>query len=234
VIGEVEEGRASALAVKGERKQVDACREHDLRRPSEAVAVRNNALDLSAGTRRVERSRSLGHEAAPKTPSANRIVRLTPRNVEVLRNVVELHAAPEGYLFTNTLGQPIEQRSFYRPFRDAVRVLGFRPRDLYATKDTYVSIAITAGVNLTWLSDQTGVAETTLRKHYGRFVHSSLADAHELDKIDPDARTLAPGRRRIGHRLDTANRRRSATSRFRDPIVVEQKAFEPVRKRGKP
>src|SRR5258705_7977252 len=53
-------------------------------RPSEAVAFRNNSVDLRAGTLRVERSRSLGHEAAPKTPSAMRMVRLTARNVEVL------------------------------------------------------------------------------------------------------------------------------------------------------
>ena len=196
-------------------------------RPSEAVAVRNSALDPRAGTLRIERSRSLGHEAAPKTPSANRIVRLTARNVEVLRNVVELQAAPDDYLFKNTLGQPIEQRSFYRLFRDAVRVLEIRPRDLYATKDTYVSTAITAGVNLTWLSDQTGVAETTLRKHYGRFVHSSVADALELDKIDPGVAASTPRRRRIGHRLDTVEKRRDVTQRFLDPAVVEQKGFEP-------
>jgi hypothetical protein len=119
--------------------------------------------------------RSLGHEAAPKTPSAMRTVRLTRRNVEILGNIVELYANPGDYLLKNTLGEPIEQRSFYRLFRDAVRVLEIRPRDLYATKDTYVSVAITAGVNLTWLSDQTGVAETTLRKHSAR-PESAAAD----------------------------------------------------------
>lgn len=196
-------------------------------RPSEAVAIRNSALDLHAATLRVERSRSLGHEAAPKTPSANRVVRLTPRNVQILRSVVELHAAPEDYLFKNTLGLPIEQRSFYRLFRDAVRVLEIRPRDLYATKDTFVSTAITAGVNLTWLSDQTGVAEQTLRKHYGRFVHSSAADALELDKIDPTAAPLTRKRRQIGHRLDTPEVRRSATSGIFRRLEVEQKGFEP-------
>ncbi len=60
-------------------------------------------------------------------------------------------------------------------------------RDLYATKDTYVSAAITRGVNLTWLSEQTGVADVTLRKHYGRFIHADAADALELAKIDPTA-----------------------------------------------
>jgi hypothetical protein len=67
----------------------------------------------------------------------------------------------------------------------AQRTLGIRLRDLYATKDTYVSVALTNGVNLTWLSEQTGVIEISLRTHYGRFIHASQADALELAKIDP-------------------------------------------------
>ena len=38
-------------------------------------------------------------------------------------------------------------------------------------------------MNLTWLSEQTGVMESTLRTHYGRFIHASQADALELAKI---------------------------------------------------
>jgi len=76
------------------------------------------------------------------------------------------------------------RKPFYKLFCAAQRVLGLRLRDLYATKDTYVSTALTRGVNLTWLSEQTGVADSTLRKHYGRFIHADEADALELSKID--------------------------------------------------
>jgi hypothetical protein len=41
-------------------------------------------------------------------------------------------------------------------------------------------------VNLAWLSEQTGVMESTLRTHYGEFIHASQADALELAKIDAD------------------------------------------------
>src|SRR6516165_4194475 len=47
-------------------------------RPSEAVAIRVRSLALGSGTLFVERSRSLGAEAAPKTAAAARVVRLTP------------------------------------------------------------------------------------------------------------------------------------------------------------
>ena len=191
-------------------------------RPSEAVALRLRSVDWATGTLRIERSRSLGYEDAPKTSAAVRIVRLTSRNVEILRQLVPLRIEPGTYLFTNTLGEPIEQRSFYRLFCDAQRVLEVRPRDLYATKDTYVSLALTAGVNLTWISEQTGVAESTLRRHYGSFVHSTPADAWELAKIDSEGQSGAVWPP-FGH---SQRKRRPRRSDF-ERMEVEQKGFEP-------
>ena len=153
-------------------------------RPSEAVALRVRSLDLGSGTLFVERSRSLGVEAAPKTAAAARVVRLTPRNVELLRHLIELRAEPADHVFKNTLRDPIDQRSFYRIFCSAQRAIGIRIRELYATKDTCVSTALTRGVNLAWLSEQTGVSDATLRRHYGKFIHAEAADALELSKID--------------------------------------------------
>jgi integrase len=97
-------------------------------RPSEAVALRVRSLDLATGTLFVERSRSLRSESAPKTSAAARVVRLTARNVEVLRQVIELRAEPDDYVFKNSLGHPIDQRSFYKIFCAAQRVLGIRLR----------------------------------------------------------------------------------------------------------
>jgi integrase len=192
-------------------------------RPSEAVALRLKSLDLANGTLIVERSRSLGAEAAPKTAAAARVVRLTPRNIEVLRPLIELRAEPGDYVFKNTLGEPIDQRSFYKLFCSAQRALGIRMRDLYATKDAYVSTALTRGVNLAWLSEQTGVADATLRRHYGRFIHADAADALELSKIDSDSSESV----QFAPPLPL----RGATERT-NPLIykgklVEQKGFEP-------
>jgi integrase len=192
-------------------------------RPSEAVALRVKSLDLSTEILFVERSRSLRAEGAPKTAAAARVVRLTPRNVEVLRQVVELRAKPDDYVFKNTLGDPIDQRSFYKLFCGAQRALSLRLRDLYATKDTYVSIALTKGVNLTWLSEQTGVAEGTLRTHYGRFIHASQSDALELSKIDSEAAESAQFAPRLPHG-DAPRAKKRADSLGK---MVEQKGFEP-------
>jgi hypothetical protein len=58
-----------------------------------------------------------------------------------------------------------------------------------------VSLALTRGVNLAWLSEQTGVAATTLLKHYGKFIHTLDADRAELSKIEGESGTDCPRRR---------------------------------------
>jgi len=113
------------------------------------------------------RSRSLKSESAPKTSAAARVVRLTESNLEILKQMVDLNAKPNDYIFRNILGDPIDQRGFYKIFCRAQRALSIRLRNPYATKDTYVSLALTKGVNLTWLSEQTGVMESTLRPTTG-------------------------------------------------------------------
>jgi len=40
----------------------------------------------------------------------------------VLRPLIELRTEPEDYVFKNTLGEPIDQRSFYKLFCSAQRV----------------------------------------------------------------------------------------------------------------
>ena len=170
-------------------------------RPSEAVALRIKSLDLASGVLFVERSRSYRSEAAPKTAAAARIVRLTRSNIDVLKQIIDLSSEQNDYVFKNSLGDPIDQKSFYKTFCAGQRTLGLRLRDLYATKDTYVSVALTHGVNLTWLSEQTGVAEPTLRAHYGRFIHSTPNDALELSKIDKGPGSFAP---RLPHGMEVS------------------------------
>ena len=71
-------------------------------------------------------------------------MRLTRGNAEVLKPLIELKAQPQDYLFKNVWGTPIDAANFYDLFRDAQRVLEISPlRDLYSTKDTYISLALT-------------------------------------------------------------------------------------------
>ena len=99
------------------------------------------------------------------------------------------------------LGSANRCRKLLRPVPQATPCawrLSISPlRDLDLAKDTYISLALTNGVSPTWLSEQTGVAITTIMKHYGRFIHSSQADDIEMSKIE--AKTVQVGHR-DGHR----------------------------------
>jgi integrase len=195
-------------------------------RPSEAAAVRRGNLNLKTRTIQVERSRHLGAEAAPKTFGSRRAVRLTNANVEALLLLIEVKAEPDDYLFKNVKGGPIDAANFYDLFRDAQRALSISPlRDLYSTKDTYMSVALTNGVSLSWLSEQTGVAVTTILKHYGRFLHSSLTDDLEMSKIE--------GRRhqdsvQIEHRIEHPGPSERENPRFSWEKLASPTGFEPV------
>ena len=79
-------------------------------------------------------------------------------------------------VFKNTTGHPIEPNSFLMPWYRCLRALGIRQRGLYATKDTYVSAALTAGVDIAWLEAQTGVRYETLKRHYGKWLRTQGQD----------------------------------------------------------
>ena len=51
--------------------------------------------------------------------------------------------------------------------------------------DLSVCLSTVEPANLSWLSEQTGVSESTIKKPYGRFMHHPERDAIELRKIRP-------------------------------------------------
>jgi hypothetical protein len=143
----------------------------------------------------------LAHEAA-RTPPV-RVLGLSAKN----RDEFEL-------------SEPIDASNFAELFRRAQRTLGIRLRKFYATKRTYVSLALTRGVNLVWLSEQTGVAATTLLKHYGKFIHTFDADRAELSKIEGEGGRHYP---RIAHEPEVEN----VTPRNRSWVEASPTEFEP-------
>jgi integrase len=155
-------------------------------RPSEAAGLQWGDIDLVARRLHVRRSRHLYAYGEPKTASARRTVELFDSSVELLRTIQPLHVAPEMPVLTNTNGKPIEPNAFLRHWYDCLRGLGIRQRGLYATKDTFVTNALSIGARIAWLEAQTGVNYATLRRHYGQWMPSE--DRTELQRfaaLDP-------------------------------------------------
>ena len=91
--------------------------------------------------------------------------------MEVLKGIKPLHVAENDHVFKNHEGHPINEdkwrkKHWYR----ALRALNMRPRKFYATKHTYISVALSAGVNIKWLAEQCGTSVAMIEKHYGRYI----------------------------------------------------------------
>jgi len=141
-------------------------------RPSEAIALRWSDVDLKAARASITKSRYYGSENATKTSGSERDVVLLPMVVELLKATKPLHATESDYVFKNHEGSPINEdkwrkKHWYR----ALRALGTKPRKFYATKHTYISVALSAGCNLKWLAEQCGTSVAMIEKHYGRYIN---------------------------------------------------------------
>lgn len=109
----------------------------------------------------------------------------------------------------------LEPKAFSTHWYRCLRALGIRVRGLYATKDTFISLALSAGVKIPWLEAQTGVRYETLRRHYGKWLRSGGGD--QLEKLARLAPSLAP-----------KNRRRAQVSDFTELEKCEEGDLNPT------
>lgn len=84
----------------------------------------------------------------------------------------------------------MDQAKVNDAFTAECRRLEIPTRGLYALKDTFCSLYISApGATWEWLSTQTGVAITTLKRHYAKTHREAQRDAEELRRISTSAET---------------------------------------------
>jgi len=141
-------------------------------RPSELTARRWGDVDLVGGTITIRRSRVLGTDAARKTAGSARTIPVQPAVVALLRDLQLLHADADGFVFvTAKHGGPIDQSEWPKDhWRAALRATGIRPRRFYATRHTFISVALSRGVNLKWLAEYCGTSVAMIERSYGRFL----------------------------------------------------------------
>ncbi len=51
-----------------------------------------------------------------------------------------------------------------------LRAIGVRQRKFYNTRHTFISTLLTAGVNIKWLSEQTGTSIRMIEERYGKYI----------------------------------------------------------------
>jgi len=147
-------------------------------RPSETAALRRSDVDLMLGTVSITKSRDEQHEAAPKTTGSNRDIKLLPNVLDVLRAMPTPQDADEGtYFFRNPEGGPITTTWWpEKSWKPVLRGLGIRRRKFYATRHTFISVALSKGCNLKWVAEYCGTSVEMIEKRYGKFIADNGAD----------------------------------------------------------
>ena len=145
-------------------------------RPGELVGLRWGDVDLQRGKLMVRRSRTLHEDNAPKTEGSERTIDLHVAVVESLRQRKPLHATDDTLVFLNAEGRPIFGDSFTKhEWHRALRAKGIRPRKFYATRHTFISLALSDGKPPQWVAEYVGTSVAMIVKHYGAFIENPAA-----------------------------------------------------------
>jgi len=168
-------------------------------RTGEVVGLRWGAVDLRAGTLTVRYSRTRGEDNPPKTQNSQRTITLQPDVVAILRAAQPLYVTPDTFVFTTPTGRPLDTDRFVESrWHRALRATGTRPRKFYATRHTFISVALSRGCKAKWVAKYCGTSLEMLDRHYGRWMGD---DAGQLALLVGDSQPLPEGQeRRAGGR----------------------------------
>jgi integrase len=165
-------------------------------RTGEVVGLRWGAVDLRTGKLTVRISRSRGEDNPPKTKNSQRVVLLPPHVVAVLRSAQPLHVTPDTFAFTTPTGRPLDTDRFVElRWHRALRATGTRPRKFYATRHTFISVALSTGCKPKWVAKYCGTSLEMLDKHYGEWMDD---DRGQLDLLAPGGRNTRPASPKTG------------------------------------
>ena len=184
-------------------------------RLSEIIALRFGDVDSNSGIVSINKSRYMQTDSPTKTAASEREILLGEPIIALLGSTKPLHVTETDFVFKNQEGNPINEdkwraKYWYR----ALRVLNIRPRKFYGTRHTFISDALSQGLNTKWVAEYCGTSIAMIEKHYGRYIKSdSREQLAKLFDIQPGtfAGTPHAGERR-GRRQVVRNARRKGWS----------------------
>jgi integrase len=140
-------------------------------RPSEATGLHVGDLDVPRSLASIQRSRVDGVEyAMPKTKKSRRTIRLHPAVVEALAPLVA-GADPDRPLFLNLHGKPLQQENWRSDYwATALTACGLRHRDMYALRDTFISLVLSEGASVIAVANYCGTSIAMIDQSYGKYM----------------------------------------------------------------
>lgn len=152
-------------------------------RPEEWIALRWHDLDIRNSCVEINKVFVDGEIRTDegKTDAAFRTVVLQPRALEALASLPRpLH--DDRLVFSAPRGGHIDLDNWRsRHWADAMAASGLERRPPYQMRHTYASLALAAGAELYWVSEQMGHRDIRVTlKHYARFQRQSAVDKRNL------------------------------------------------------
>ncbi|MDW1928592.1 site-specific integrase [Vibrio sp. 947] len=141
-------------------------------RTSEIDGLMWKDVDLSNKTITVNQSLVRGELSDLKTDGSYRVVMLTDRAVEALREHKKTAYLRDKFVFTNDKRMPLNYQSVSKSiWYPTLRKAKLRPRNPYQTRHTYATLLLASGEAPEWIANQMGHTTTTmLFRVYSRYV----------------------------------------------------------------
>lgn len=155
-------------------------------RLGEIIALEWSAIDLAAGTLRVERSWDHSELAfiKPKSRAGSRTVPITVRLAGLLGNHAVLTNQRAGLLFPNRRGEldrPMNASGLTHRMAARWAALGLTPLGMHEARHTFASLMIAAGANAKSIATYMGHADiATTFDRYGHLMPGNEAEAAGL------------------------------------------------------
>ena len=145
-------------------------------RPSEIVAVRLSWLDFDDQVVHLKRGRIPrrgGLEAPPKTGLREVDCSYDPEIFAAFTRLAMKRpgADGEGFVFANANGEPLSQEWLHkRVWLPTLAAAGISRRGQYNIRDTFITLALSAGEDPGWAAKVCGTSEQMIFKHYRRWM----------------------------------------------------------------
>ena len=140
-------------------------------RPSEIVALRFDWLSPSRQLAELRQGREprRGEEAGPKTGAREVLLDYDPELWAIVerRRRASLAAGVRDYLFCDSAGRPLDQEQLAkRVWKPTLRSIGVSERGQYNLRDTFITLALSAGEDPGWVAQVCGNSEQMIFRHY--------------------------------------------------------------------
>lgn len=142
-------------------------------RTGEMIGLKWEDINFENNTIMIQRTIGRGVEGKPKTESSIRTIPILKPLIEPLKNQFKLTGHKDSYLFLNQRDTHYFDSSKIRDkvWTQTLNKAGVEYRTIYNTRHTFVSLNLSTGKNLLWVSQIIGHKNSNITlEHYSKFI----------------------------------------------------------------